>query len=53
MRVPHNVSVDLNDPNLIGMAGLVSVVALAERAGLHGLITEHLTVPGSAGASAA
>lgn len=35
------------------MAGLVPVVALAERAGLHQLIGGHVTVPGSAGANAA
>src|SRR3954465_4771570 len=42
-----------DDPNLIAVAGLAPVMALAERAGLHELVAEHVTVPGSAGANAA
>ncbi len=32
-------------------AGLAPVSALAEQSGLHQLVAEHLTVPGSAGAN--
>lgn len=50
MQSSHNVSVAFDDPNLIGVAGLHPVTKLAERAGLAGLVTEHLTLtgPGSA-----
>jgi len=51
MRVLHSVSAVLDDPNLVSAAGLAPVLALAERAGLHDLVAEHLTVPGSAGAN--
>lgn len=53
MQVSHGVSAVFDDPNLVSAAGLVPVLALAERSGLHELVTEHLTVPGSAGANAA
>jgi hypothetical protein len=51
MRVLHSVSAVFDDPNLVSAAGLAPVLALAERAGLHELVAEHLTVPGSAGAN--
>lgn len=51
MRVSHSVSAVFDDPNLVSVAGLAPVLALAERAGLHELVGEHLTVPGSAGAN--
>jgi len=51
MRVLHSVSAVFDDPNLVSAAGLAPVLALAERAGLHDLVAEHLTVPGSAGAN--
>src|SRR3954454_25250387 len=51
MQVSHSVSAVFDDPNLVSAAGLVPVLALAERAGLHRLVAEHLTVPGSAGAN--
>jgi len=35
MRVCHNLWASFDDPNLVSCAGLVSVMALAERAGLH------------------
>jgi len=38
MRVWHRPSADFDDPNLLGVAGLVPLMALAERAGLHQLI---------------
>jgi hypothetical protein len=53
MRVSHRVTAVFDDPNLISVAGLAPVMALAERAGLHELVAEHVTVPGSAGANAA
>ena len=53
MRVWHSVSADFDDPNLLGTAGLVPALALAERAGLHRLVTEHVSVPGLAGSNAA
>jgi hypothetical protein len=53
MQVSHGVSAVFDDPNLVSAAGLAPVLALAERAGLHRLVTEHLTVAGSAGANTA
>lgn len=53
MRVWHRVSADFDDPSLVGVAGLVPAVALAERAGLHELVADRVSVPGSAGANAA
>jgi len=41
----HNMSAVFDDPNLIGSAGLVPVMRLAERAGLHDLLAERLSVP--------
>jgi hypothetical protein len=52
VRVCHNVSVDFDDPNLVSAAGLVPVMALAEKAGLPDLVSEHVHVPDSAGANA-
>ncbi len=52
MRVCHNLSADFDDPNLITSAGLVPVMTLAQKAGLPDLVTEHVSVPGSAGANA-
>src|SRR3954453_15742881 len=51
MQVSHSVSAVFDDLNLVSAAGLAPVLALAERAGLHQLVAEHLTVPGSAGAN--
>jgi len=53
MRVCHNLSASFDDPNLVSCAGLVPVMALAERAGLHDLVAAHVRVPGSAGANPA
>jgi len=53
MRVSHNVSAALDDPNLVSCAGLVPVLALAERAGLHALVAAHVRVPGAAGSNPA
>jgi hypothetical protein len=41
-----------DDPNLVGSAGLVPVLALADAAGLRALAGEHLSVPGDKGANA-
>ena len=44
MQASHKVSAVFDDPNLIGSAGLVPVMRLAELAGLHALLQEHLSV---------
>jgi hypothetical protein len=41
-----------DDSSLVSFAGLVPAVLLADRAGLHRLAGEHLTVPGGAGVAA-
>jgi hypothetical protein len=41
-----------DDPNLVSAAGLVPVLALADRAGLRRLADEHLSVAGDKGANA-
>src|SRR5665648_272452 len=53
MRVCHNLSAGFDDPNLVSCAGLIPVMALAERAGLHDLVAAHVRVPGSAGSNPA
>jgi hypothetical protein len=40
-----------DDPNLVSHAGLVPLAALAERAGLHGLVAEHVRPGGDCGAN--
>src|SRR5450830_1495738 len=52
MRSCHNLSAGFDDPNLVSCAGLVPVMTLAERAGLHDLARAHVRVPGSAGSNA-
>jgi hypothetical protein len=47
------LSVSFDEPNLVGSAGLVPALALAERAGLSRLTDEWLSVPGSAGTAGA
>ncbi len=42
-----------DDPNLVSCAGLAPVLALAERCGLHRLVTDTLTVSGPGAANAA
>ncbi len=54
MRLSHSHpvrSASCDDPNLLGAAGLVPVMGLAERAGLSGLAREHLSVPTDKGAN--
>jgi len=45
-------SARFDDPNLVSTAGLVPVMALAQRAGLGALVEAHVSVPGPAGAHA-
>lgn len=52
MRVCHVKSARFDDPSLVSAAGLVPVMALAQRAGLAGLVAAHVGVPGTAGANA-
>lgn len=44
MQVCHGLSVVVDEPNLIGVAGLVPALALAEQGGLSELLAEHLSV---------
>ncbi len=44
MQAFHTIDTVFDDPNLIGAAGLVPVMRLAERAGLQQLLTDRLTV---------
>ena len=55
MQLSHTLghtSVAFDDPNLVSPAGLVPVMALADRAGLRELADEHLSVPTDKGANA-
>ena len=47
------VDVAFDDPNLIADAGLVPVVALAERIGLPELIADHVSIVGAANSAGA
>jgi hypothetical protein len=49
---PLKTSARFDDPNLVSRAGLVPVVSLAERAGLHALARRHVSVAGPCGANA-
>src|SRR5665648_1087307 len=51
MRSCHSLSAGFDDPNLVSCAGLIPVMTLAERAGLHDLARAHVRVPGSAGSN--
>ncbi len=54
MQALHKVDAVFDDPNLVGSAGLVPVMRLAERAGLHELLAQRLSVPSpNAGVKAA
>lgn len=44
MRVCHGVTTVFDDPNLVSCAGLAPVLELAERAGLHDLVEEHVRI---------
>ena len=52
MRVCHTLEPVFDDPNLIAFGGLPAVMRLAEHAGLHDLVDDRVTVPGTAGANA-
>lgn len=52
MRLLHSLArtrVSFDDPNLVSHAGLVPVMALAQRAGLAGLVAEHVRPAGECG----
>jgi hypothetical protein len=51
-HVPARTSAVFDDPNLVSHGGLVPVLALAERAGLPGLLQEHVRPGGDCGVSA-
>jgi hypothetical protein len=56
MRLSHArraISVRFDDPNLVSCAGLVPVMALAERCGLPALLAEHVKIVAKGGANAA
>ena len=44
MRASHTITPLFDDPNLVGSAGLVPALRLAESAGLYDLLVEHLSV---------
>jgi hypothetical protein len=48
----RGTSAVFDDPNLVSSAGLVPVLALADRAGLRDLADAHLSVPGDKGTNA-
>ena len=55
MRLLHTLAktcASFDDPNLVSQAGLVPVMALAERAGLGGLVAEHVRPGGECGVNA-
>src|SRR5258708_32221176 len=55
MRLSHDplkISASFDDPNLVSRGGLVPVMALAERAGLHALVRRHVQIAARAGGNA-
>jgi hypothetical protein len=48
---PGSVTARFDDPNLIGYAGLIPAMRLAEQAGLYDLALEHVKVPTDKGAN--
>ena len=52
MRVGHEYTAVFDDPNLVSCASLAPVLVLAERAGLHELLDERLTMRGPGTANA-
>ena len=55
MRLLHELAkihARFDDPNLVSRAGLVPVVALAQRAGLAGLVEEHVRIGRRCGVNA-
>ena len=53
MRASHVAAATFDDPNLVSCAGLLPVLELAERSGLHDLVQEHVHLPGPGGSNAA
>jgi hypothetical protein len=51
-HIPARTSAAFDDPNLVSHGGLVPVMALAERAGLPGLLAERVRPGGECGANA-
>jgi hypothetical protein len=49
---PLKTHASFDDPNLVSRAGLVPVMALAERAGLAALVRDHVSVAGPCGVNA-
>jgi hypothetical protein len=49
---PGKLHVSFDDPNLVSYAGLVPVMALAQRAGLGNLVAEHVRPGGACGVNA-
>ncbi len=52
MRVCHGLAVRFDDPNLVSCAGLAPVLHLAERARLHQLVDEHVSISKPGGVNA-
>jgi hypothetical protein len=52
MRVCHDVTAVFDDPNLVSCAGLAPVLQLAERAGLQGLVGQHVHLDKPGGVNA-
>ena len=52
MRVCHGVTAVFDDPNLVSCAGLAPVVQLAQRAGLHRLVGDHVLLDKPGGVNA-
>jgi hypothetical protein len=55
VRLSHDLPkthASFDDPNLVSRAGLVPVMALAEKAGLADLVSEHLSIGGLCGVNA-
>ena len=50
---PARTHASFDDPNLMSRAGLVPVMALAQRSGLADLAGEHVTITGPAGVNPA
>jgi hypothetical protein len=51
VRVCHGLSAVFDDPNLVSCAGLAPVLRLAQRAGLHRLVAEHVRIDAEGGAN--
>ncbi len=52
MRVSHGVTATFDDPNLVSCARLAPVLELTERAGLQGLVGEHVRISKPGGGNA-